>query len=136
MKLVEASMALHNNQYRNEGNSELFKAMKESGILAVFTGSDDIIEYRGAFNDESGMGKIYIDNNGIIESECTNDCPYYQDFLKNKSWVKAVSKENCETHCVYDYTILTSIKKFLPFSILEKEKYYCNGIVFYIKDLK
>lgn len=54
MEPIEVANQLNGCQYREEGNRELFKAMEEAGLVAVFGASDDLVEFRGAINDEVG----------------------------------------------------------------------------------
>lgn len=55
MTKEEAANLLNGCEYRSEGSPELFSTMAESGLVAVFGASDDLMEFRGAIDDEAGV---------------------------------------------------------------------------------
>lgn len=127
----EAAQALDGNQYREEGSRELFQRMKEAGLVAVFGASDDLTEFRGAIADEAGSSTVYLDKNGIIQSECDEgpDCPYFKRLLKNAATIKPVWSRG-DFAWQYETTIPHS-----TFIIYEDDDKYCKGIVFALADI-
>jgi hypothetical protein len=88
MEKEEAAAALHGNQYAREGSRELFAAMKEAGLVAVFGASDDLTEFRGAIHDETGAynsAEHRLTRKGLLTSKCDGgeDCPYFRDIIDN-----------------------------------------------------
>lgn len=134
--LQEARNALHYNQYRREGSKELFTQMKESGLVAVFGASDDLIEFEGAISDEVGAyggGKAFITNKGLLINECDDDrCPYFESAQEKAPFIQAVwGPKHIDASWAYETTI--PHKKFL---IMEDDEIYCEGIIFYLNYLE
>lgn len=134
MTREEAAVALDGNQYGKEGNKELFAAMKAAGLVAVFGASDDLMELRGAIDDEVGCwngGTAHFNRGGIITNDCENDdCPHFKRALETAPGiVKAVWDRNGFSW-QYD-TDLPHAK----FVIKEDDENYCEGIVFALRDI-
>jgi len=81
MSVKQAAQSLDGSEYGREGSRELFAVMKAAGLVAVFGASDDLMEFRGAINDEVGAydgGTAYLTSDGLLVNECDNDaCPYF-----------------------------------------------------------
>lgn len=129
MNMKEAAEKLNGSQYREEGSRELFREMKESNLVAVFGASDDLVELSGAIGDEcGGPGKIHFDpiKRRIPVSDCTNDCPYFEEKLAEMPFFEAVW---CETgkDCSWSYIANFPHE---TFNVYEDDELYCIGIVF------
>lgn len=125
----EAAAQLDGNEYRNEGTPELFRRMKGTGLVAVFGASDDVMEVRGAVDDEMGMLALFT-RAGLLEKECENDeCPY---FRKRRNKAASVEALWCEEP-PFSFTYQTSIPH-ETFVIHEDGEPYCRGIVFSLVD--
>ena len=112
-KLKEFADKLNGRQYLNELTKELEAYAKENGIVVVFGQSDDLLELRGAIDDEFGCydgGTFYI-GCGKVEAVW---CPKNTDY----SW-------GYKTDIPHE-----------TFDIMEDDEPYCKGIVFYLKDPK
>lgn len=131
--LKEAAALLDGDPYRFEGSEELFKQFKNDGIVAVFGYSDDGVEFRGRLNDEMGYGsQIYLDTNGIMESDCEDDgCPYFLKTLKGATKLEVYWCEDDEYSWTYDIEI-----HYETFDIMEDDNKYCQGILFYLDDCR
>ena len=132
MDIHEAAKLLNGSQYREEGSRQLFADMKTDGLVAVFGASDDLIEFRGAINDEAGApGKVAIGPDGLLESECDEgaDCPYFQRTAKAAPTIKAIFNRDGLTF-VYETDIPHA-----TFVVNEDDETYCRGIVFALADL-
>jgi len=82
ININSAAAALDGCEYRKEGNPDLFASMKEAGLVAVFGASDDLIEFRGAIDDEAGHGYAYFSEEGLLETDCEDErCPYFEKLL-------------------------------------------------------
>lgn len=130
----EAAAAMDGNEYLNEGTPELFARMKEAGLVAVFGASDDLVEFRGAINDEAGTGATPIDGTGIITSKCDcYDCPYFEGIVEGAQTIEPEWAPDDEPALSWRY------KTDIPhetFMILEDGEPFCRGIVFRLADVK
>lgn len=130
----EAAAELNGNEYASEGSKDLWARMKESGLVAVFGASDDLMEIRGAVDDELGAyggGTAYFTKSGMIENKCPDDeCPYYLAALSVGSSVDAL----WDHEHPYSWTIDSEIPH-SKFVIKEDGEPYCQGIVFALADV-
>ena len=112
---------------------------KRNGIVIVFGASYDLMEFRGAIEDELvcyGSGIAYLDKNGSGRNKCNNkDCPYFQEIILRTKAIRAIWDSGG-----YSWIYKTDIPH-ETFDILEKVSSlrtwnrYCRGIVFSIGDL-
>lgn len=135
----EAADALNGNEYGSEGGSQIaskdfFQAMKDSNLIAVFGGSDDNMEFRGTVNDEVGCyggGEAYLDQMGLLQSECEHEtCPYFDKLKENASMIQAIWDDGG-----FSWRYETEIPH-AKFIIKEDGENYCEGIVFCLGDVK
>jgi hypothetical protein len=133
--IIEAAAArLNGNQYREEGSKDLWEAMETAGLVAVFGASDDLMEFRGAINDEVGCyngGTAYLTKAGLVTNDCENDdCPHFKRAKKSASTISArwCKKEG------FSWDYLTDIPH-SKFVIKEDDENYCEGIVFALDDV-
>lgn len=121
----EAAAALDGNEYGDEGSNELFVAMRDAGLVAVFGASDDLMEFRGAIEDEVGAcngGTAYLDSHGLLVNECIKE---------NAATVKAVWAPTGGLSWRIDSQI-----PHRTFTIMEGQEKFCEGIVFALIDVK
>ncbi len=134
MNIAEAAAALNGNQYSHEGSPELFREMGNNRLVAVFGGSDDLVELRGAIYDEVSAyegAKFYVTPAGLLENECGNDrCPHFAKLEEAAFEVEALW---CEEDDI-SWTYRTSIPH-ETFMIKEDDETYCRGIVFSLDNL-
>lgn len=134
MTAQEAAAKLDGNQYREEGSKELFAEMKTAGLVAVFGASDDLMEFRGAVDDEVGCfdgGEASFTRDGLLNNECSEeDCPYHARLEKNATPIKALWCEVDGFSWTYETTIPHA-----TFIIMEDDEPYCRGIVFALADV-
>lgn len=128
-----ASM-LDGRQYGSEMIEGIEELAKKNNLVIVFGASDDLMEFRGAINDELDCyegGTAYLTKLGLIE-ECECDCVYYQDAKRNATKIKALW---CETtsNCCWTYEIELQHERFM---IWDDGEQYCRGIVFSLDDIK
>lgn len=135
MKMTKeaAASALNYREYGDEGDKELFAAMKESGLVAVFGASDDLMEFRGAIYDEVGCysgGAAYVTPRGLFEQTCDNDrCPHEGKLRDEAVKIAAVWDRDG-----YSWVYETEIPH-VTFDIVEGADRYCRGIVFALSDV-
>ena len=108
-------------------------AAKRNGIVIVFGGSDDLMEFRGAIEDEVVCfegGIAYIDKSGLVQNKCNNkDCPYFQEIILYARRIRAIWDSEG-----YSWVYKTAIPH-ETFDIFQKRQKYCRGIVFSMGDL-
>lgn len=109
--------------------------MAGTDLVVVIGASDDLMEFRGAINDEVGCwkgGVVYLDGYGLIENDCDDhECPYFLKLCKKASFVHAL--------WCYEPGISWTYKTDIPhatFNIMEDGDIYCRGIVFNLSDAK
>jgi hypothetical protein len=122
---------LRGRQYGDETTPEETRLAKESGLVIVYGASDDLIEFEGAIQEESGAydgGSFYLTREGLIET-CEDGCKYYRAALDKATELKAVWAKG-EWSWQYETTIPHA-----KFEIFEDEEKYCVGIVFSLSDV-
>lgn len=132
----QAAAAIHGRQYDEEISREEEAEFKAAGLVAVFGASDDLIEFRGAFNDEGGCyegGSFLIDAQGILPSyESCETKEEAEEYFKRKPRAKRIHA-NWDTDG-YAWTYEFEIPH-ATFEIFEGGEPYCRGLVFSIADL-
>jgi len=122
-------------EYREEITQREEQLAKENGLVVVFGASDDLVEFRGAIDDEIGAWEgtdIFLDEKGIVKNECEEEhCPYFEEKLKSK----AVKLEAIWGQDNYSWTFKTNIPH-STFEVMEGTDKYCKGIVFRLNDVK
>ena len=125
---------LNGREYGDETTPEMIAYAKEHGLVIVFGASDDLMEFRGAIDDEAGAGEVNIDTQGILpewESVCDRG-----DKAEIKKWLKR--EENAISITAnfnddYTFTYDTTIPH-KSFDIKSDGDNYCRGIVFALAD--
>ncbi len=125
----ELCTLLNGREYTKEINDEIKKKILHTGLVVVFGGSDDLMEFRGAIDDEVGCydgGKAYLNSNGLLVNQCDDiDCPYFKDQLKRAMVIEALWCSEADISWTYKTDIPHS-----TFEIMEDSEIYCRGIVF------
>nr|QNO41409.1 hypothetical protein NCPLLKBI_00003 [Methanosarcinales archaeon ANME-2c ERB4]QNO41464.1 hypothetical protein CIDILJJO_00011 [Methanosarcinales archaeon ANME-2c ERB4]QNO42102.1 hypothetical protein INBEEEIC_00004 [Methanosarcinales archaeon ANME-2c ERB4]QNO42306.1 hypothetical protein OEDCDHIP_00023 [Methanosarcinales archaeon ANME-2c ERB4]QNO42468.1 hypothetical protein LBOOMNCC_00021 [Methanosarcinales archaeon ANME-2c ERB4] len=133
MIVQEIASMLDGREYGEELSDQDMKYAKDNGAVIVFGASDDLMELRGAINDECDCYEgrmIYFNRTGEIECECDSiDCPYFAAIKDEASWIEA-----CWDSEGYSWTYETTIPH-ETFEILEDGGKYCRGIVFLLEDV-
>lgn len=125
---AEAAMRLNGNRYGDEGSPALFAEMKAAGLVAVFGASDDLMEFRGAIDEELSAYEgttAFLTSDGLVQNECDNDrCPYHAKREKSAATIEAKWDDGG-----YSWRYETAIPH-VKFVIIEDDESYCEGIVF------
>ena len=113
----------------------LEKQAKEAGLVVVFGYSDDLMELRGAIDDEVGCfdgGTAYITKKGVLtEPDCGCDsCPYYEAVREKAVPIEAVWHNFGEPCWSYETEISHE-----TFRVYEGEDLFCEGIIFQMEDV-
>jgi hypothetical protein len=135
MDVNGAAAALNGSEYREEGSRELFAAMKAANLVAVFGASDDLMEFRGAIDDEIGAwdgGIAYVTADGMLANDCENEsCPHFERAKQSAASIRAIWAPDDLPHSWL-------IKSDIPhetFEVVEDGQPYCRGIVFSLSAL-
>lgn len=130
----ELAEKLTGNEYLEEISGELADEAKAAGLVVVFGQSDDLMEFRGAIDDELGAydgTTAYLNNSGLLTNDCeNNECPHFE-----KAKAKAVTIDALwASEGGYSWTFSTKIPH-ETFEIVEDGEPYCRGIVFRLSDV-
>lgn len=133
MNAQELAAELNGRAYGEETTRVDDLSAKEAGLVIVFGASDDLMEFRGAINDEIGAGPDSIaplTGAGLLTSDCDDDdCPYFKKLKRAAATIRA--KWDIDG---YSWTYETDIPH-ATFDILEDGEKYCRGIVFALSDV-
>ena len=130
--VADFAAKLNNSQYRKEGSRELWAEMKAAGCVAVFGASDDLMELRGAVDDEVGAYNgvtVFLTPEGLFEA-CDDDCKYSRAAQKNGVGLSAIWCPDDGSSWAYKTAIPHA-----TFRVLEDDDLYCTGIVFALADV-
>lgn len=136
MNAQELAARLDGREYGKEVTRQDEADAREAGLVIVFGASDDLMEFRGAINDEVGAyegGTAYVDAQGLIpvEYEDLSDEETY-DMLSRKQHAIGIFAQWCP-----DDDLSWRIETNLPhstFTIFDNGETYCEGLVFALKD--
>lgn len=122
-------------QYGDETNSEIEREARESKLVIVFGASDDLIEFRGAINDEqSGLSLALVDKQGLLpEREQIEDDAELERFFARRKHARKIEPLWCKERG-FSWTYNTDIQH-ATFTVFEDSDTYCRGIVFSLNDL-
>lgn len=134
MTPAEAAAELNGTQYGKEGSKELFSRMKAAGLVAVFGGSDDLVELRGAIYDEVGAYEgttFHVSGRGLVKNECDegDQCPNWRQHGMPIEAIWAPDGESGGVSWAYKTDIPA-----VTFEVMEDGEVYCRGIVFRLED--
>jgi len=132
MTKEQLARQLDGREYGNEITQEEIAIAKESGLVVMFGASDDLMELRGAIDDEVGAYDrcpIYLSHDGIFDSngnDCNCYCRYYRE-------AKKACKEITINWPTWSYE--TDIPH-TTFGVYEDWELYGYGIVFEMEALE
>lgn len=109
---------------------------KELGFIIIFGASDDLVEFRGAIDEEVDCDNgrtVYLNKNGIFE-ECEDNCIHSQK-AKEKT-IRLRTLFDAGNGYIWEYKFEDKNIKYETFDILEDGEKYCKGIIFNINELK
>lgn len=137
MTASELAEMLNGREYMSEITDQEEAQAKAAGLVVVFGGSDDLMEFRGEIHDEVYVpGTAYLTSAGLLRSECDDEeCPYFAKLQDKAATIKAVwwtGKEAGDPG--YAWTYQTDIPH-TTFEIIDDGEQYCRGIVFALADI-
>lgn len=125
---------LNGSAYPFDPPREIADDARASGLVIVFGASDDLMEFRGAINDELAAydgTTAHLTSAGLLTNECGNDeCPHFDRLKKSAATIDAVWAADG-----YSWTFATTIPH-ATFEVREDDENYCRGIVFALADVK
>lgn len=136
----ELAAQLNGREYGEEITKYEEQLAKQSGLLVVFGYSDDNIEFRGVFNDESGCGEsstIRFDSKGIIPDwESVRD--EIEEGEAQEYFARKLNLKEIETEWDAEgYSWLYHTREpHAAFDIMEGDQKYCRGIVISMEQSK
>ncbi len=136
----EAAARLDGNEYAKEGSQALWAEMKAAGLVAVFGASDDLMEFRGAVNDEVGAydgGEAFFTREGLLslDNKCAHHrCPYHLAEVAKAEKTATTVKALWDPGDALSWRMETTIPH-APFTIMEDDEPICIGLVFALDDV-
>ncbi|HET8685200.1 MAG TPA: hypothetical protein VFM18_00895 [Methanosarcina sp.] len=76
MNSKELAALLNGRQYRAEITKDEECQATQNNLVVVFGASDDLMEFRGAIDDELGAWEgttAYLTKDGLLQNDCDND---------------------------------------------------------------
>lgn len=134
MTAQQLASILDGREYCREITKDEQSAARKAGLVVVFGYSDDLVELRGAIEDEVGAydtTTFYVTPEGLPKSKCECDeCPYFEEIKKTGAPVEAVW---CAPGAA-SWTFKTTIPH-ATFNVMEDGDLFCVGIVFALADV-
>lgn len=118
---------LNERVYRDEITGEEEELARKNGLVVVFGASDDLMEMRGAIDDEFGT-EVFLDSKGEVIEECDDDCKYSKAARERAKSIEG-------TYGKSGWAFKTEIPC-AEFDIFEDGQLYGKGLVFDIESLK
>lgn len=135
MNAKELAEKLNGCEIGNETTKEIESIAKDNGLVIVFGASDNLMEFRGAIDEELGAWdgtKVKLNADGLLLTECDNDdCPYFAKLILESTFLIEALWCNGDIQWTYKTNIPHE-----TFDIMEDGEVYCRGIVFLLKDLE
>ena len=119
---TDLARCLNGREYGQEINSIEINLAKINRLVVVFGASDDLIEFRGAIEAETGE-TAYILNGELLENDCdSDDCPHFE---KTKRLAKVINRS-----CVGGKWIFETELDCKRFTVMDDGEVYGEGLVF------
>jgi hypothetical protein len=133
MNAKELAQIINGRSYTNEITKQEEAIAKAAGLVVVFGASDDLLELRGAINDEIGAWDgtwIYLTPTGLLRNPCPSpECPWHLEQKKRAAILKAIWDADG-----YSW-IFEAPFPHETFEIMDDGEKYCRGIVFALADV-
>ena len=150
MTKEELATKLNGHKYCEEITEDEVQLAEDNNLVVIFGQSDDLMEFRGAINEEIGAWRgtsVLISKNGLVERpdiESYSDREeeldeVYEKYLNNKKTARKVEAIWCpkdENGKIYVSWIYKTEIPYTTFDIIEDDGgLYCRGIVIDLKNL-
>lgn len=137
MNKQELAEILNNCEYREEISTELQKIAKNNNLVVVFGASDDLMELRGAIDDEFD-NEVYI-----LNKKAMNIHRGFRDFEDQINFLQIYTNEKIyKIQAIWNDDIMDiswTYETDIPhskFNVLEDDDIYCEGIVFSLDEME
>lgn len=131
------ALLLNGRQYRQEISKEEEAVAKDHGLTVIFGASDDLMEFRGAVNDELGAydgGTAFIDAKGMLpDRESIEEDDELRVYFERQPGAHQVEALWCAEKD-FSWTFMTDVPH-ATFEIMNDGVPYCRGIVIDMADL-
>jgi hypothetical protein len=127
MTPLDAATLLNRREYGSEVTNAEDRMFRDAGLVVVFGASDDLIEFRGAINDELGAyggADVRLTERGLLV-ECDCNCQHYKRAKEQSVKLRAIWDDGSGWSWKYQAPF-----EHVQFDILEDGEPYCRGIVF------
>jgi hypothetical protein len=135
MTTKELAALLDGREYGSEITEAESEMAEQYGLVAVFGASDDLMELRGAIDDEFGAFggmTVHVTEGGLFENKCSSDdCPYAADERGKSRTITAQHFKGGEAAWTFETDIPHE-----TFDIYEDGDLFCKGIVFSLDALQ
>lgn len=122
---------LTGSEYGSEMTDDEVSAAAAAGLVVVFGASDDLMEFRGAIDDEIGC---YADDGVAVVVAPSGVVKRLDKASPAEQMVGSVIKAKWAAEPGYSWTYETEIEH-ATFEIVEDGEPYCRGIVFDLKSI-
>ena len=130
MNAKELAQIINGRSYTNEMTKQEESLAKAAGLVVAFGGSDDLLELRGAVDDEipAWNGQtVRFTKAGLLINDCDNDdCPHFKKMKASATPLEIVWHDEGKGPC---WTFETTIPH-ETFDISGDGEPYCQGVVF------
>lgn len=139
---------LNGNEYRDEMTKEQEQVAKQNNLLVLFGSSDDLLEMRGAINDEIGSydggeyalaldGELYADDEeeNTYHKAIGNEVLPISDEYDNDDNPRLIRAEWCPDDQPALSWRISSNMPYTTFTIKKNGEPYCKGIIIDIDDI-
>lgn len=126
---------LDGREYGSEITADEEAVAKEAGLVVIFGASDDLVELRGAIDDEVGAydgAKFSVDREGVIARERDDDWSddEMESWFRRKTGGVLIEAKWCpDDFPGWSWVITTDSAPHLAFGIVEDGEPFCRGIV-------
>lgn len=122
---------LNGRAYRDEMTKEEQRQAKAAGLVVVTGGSDDLVSFYGAIDDEAGASdgtRVHLSAEGLLKSKCDcSDCPYFEEVRQRAPFIDVAWGRD-------GWRYETKIPH-ATFDIFDEGELFSKGIVFRMADI-
>lgn len=120
-------------------SKEIAQEARSAGLVVVFGASDDLLELRGALDDEVSASNgvtVWLMNDGLFDTNaCASYCWYFEGAFQHVREYGRSLTALWDPGDGYSWRYETDIPH-ATFEIVEEGEPYCRGIVFALSDVE
>jgi hypothetical protein len=145
MTIKEWAERLNGIEYPANELEEHNEEMKKDGIIVAYGASDDLLEFQGVINDETGAyegTEIRIASRGkgtafiFDEEENNGSKEFNRKEISAMQKIKAIWFPKDDDGKVFASWFVETVISHEKFDIMEDGELFCRGIVFHVDDVK